>query len=114
MQALFRHIDRVKEKPHHVRRKVALATASGITAFIAVAWFAYSLSVGGFAIQGATFADSVGASGSTVTAGGSEGLAGAAAAPSWGTPKEEPRIEIIDPKTSQTKRSAPEPTIIPF
>lgn len=112
MQALLNHIERAKGRPHHVRRKLALTLASGVTGFIALAWFAYSLSTGVFTIQGSTLADTLAPSPSFADP-SAPGLAGAAAAPQLSRASE-PRIEIIDAKTSAAKPASPEATIIPF
>lgn len=109
MKAVFDHIERVKGKPHHVRRKVAFGTAFGVTASIALLWFGFTLSAGTFALQGTTFAESTGAAPAKPTPGDSSLLAGAAAA---FPKKEEPRIEIVD--VTKPAPSEPEATILPF
>src|SRR4051812_34696772 len=100
MKSLFEHIDTVKEKPHHVRRKVAFSAALGGTAVIALAWFIFTLSAGTFALQGSTFADStqpaVVASGNSAN----KNLAGAASAlPAASQPA---HITIVDSKVATT------------
>jgi hypothetical protein len=114
MKTIFDHIEYVRGKPHHVRKRVAFATAAGITAVIALVWFIGSLSLGAFAISGSSFADSTGQSPAVTTDNntGDTGIAGAAAAlPSATTPA---HIEIIDAASSTSGQSKAEQTIIPF
>lgn len=85
-------LDAIRDKPHHVRRQVAFASAVGVTAVIALVWLSVSLYVGAFEIQGSNFAELTGAASATgadTGAGsGSDAVAGAAAAgdPTSGAP----------------------------
>ena len=111
MKILLKHIDRIKEKPHHVRKQVAFAAAGTITALIAIFWVATSLATGAFALKDTSFADATGGSAGLAASGSeAENLAGAAAA--FGAPPAPARIEIVDAASSTGKK--PEPTIIPF
>lgn len=118
MKKFFEHLDRVKERPHHVRRKIAFAAAFAGTAVIALAWFAITLGTGAFAIQGSSFADSTGQGGTGTVAssdGGTSGLAGAAAAlPPAPAENKAAHIEIVDAKPATTSASRSEATVIPF
>lgn len=112
MKRILHHINKVKERPHHVRRRIAMTAAFSGTAVIALAWLAFMLGSGTFAIQGSSFADSQQAStGTSVSA--SQGLAGAAAAP-VGRADTPARIEIIDARTAATSTRSAEATILPF
>lgn len=114
MKTVFDHIDLVKEKPHHIRKRVAFSVAGAGTALIALVWLVGSASLGKFAIAGSSFADSVGQEGVIVT--NSDGtskrnLAGAAASLES---LAAPHIEIVDTATSSSKKVKAEQTIIPF
>ena len=113
MKALFKHLEKVKAKPHHVRRKIALGAAGGATAVIALAWFALTLHAGTFAIQGSNFAESTGQGGSGVSAGAPPAAVGLAAAGAARQEEEGAHIEIVDAKPAPS-HTAPEPTVIPF
>lgn len=113
MISLASHIERVKGKPHHIRRQVAFAVAAVGATLIALVWATISIATNSFAIQGSNFAESTGqvpavATGSNANA-GLAGAAGAAAGQS-----EAAGIEIIDTGTSSTLKPASEPTVIPF
>lgn len=113
MKAIFDHIERVKGRPHHVRKRVTFTYAGALTALIAVVWLGTSLSTGTFALTDTSFTDGTGGA-TTVTGSGdaaSAGLAGAAATPA-AMPNTAARIEIIDAATSTSQK--PEPTTIPF
>ncbi|KKW44092.1 hypothetical protein A3J11_00245 [Candidatus Kaiserbacteria bacterium RIFCSPLOWO2_02_FULL_55_12] len=112
MKTVFEHIEHVKGKPHHIRKKVAFTAAVVVTAFIALVWLVGSLSLGAFALEGSSFADATeqGKIDVTNTADTTSALAGAAAA----LQKEDApaRIEIVD--TAPPKQKKAEPTVIPF
>jgi len=115
MKTVFEHIEYVKGKPHHIRKRVAFATAGGASTLIAFVWLAGSLSTGAFAIKGSSFADRTEQS-SVVTAaraGGNASLAGAAAALPSAAASAPARIEIVNAATTSSKRQA-EQTTIPF
>ena len=109
MKTVFEHIEHVKGKPHHIRKKVALTAATVITAVIALIWLVGSLSVGTFALKESSFADATRAIDVPNTADSASNLAGAAAVLNDETPV---RIEIVD--TSPPRQKKPEPTVIPF
>jgi len=118
MKNIFEHIEKIKEKPHRIRKQIAFSAAVVGATCVALVWIIGSVSTGAFAIHGSTFADSVkqgaelqntaGNSGS-----GTAGIAGAAAAISDSNAPA--HIEIID-TSSSTARSGKqaEQTIIPF
>jgi hypothetical protein len=117
MKTIFEHIEYVKGQPHHIRKQITLAIAGGLTALIALVWFFGTLSSGAFAIHGSTFAESTGAEPAAVTGtdnSSDSGIAGAAAAINSDT-NAPAHIEIVDTSTStNAKKPAAEPTIIPF
>ena len=121
MKTVFDHIEHIKGKPHHIRKRVAFTAAAGVTALIALVWLVGSVTSGAFAIQGSTFADSTQqqpvvtttATGADTGTGDTSGLAGAAAAlPSVST-NAPASIEIVD-VASATPPAQTQQTIIPF
>ena len=52
MKNVIEHIEYLKGKPHHVRRKVAVTTAAIGSALVALVWLGVSTATGVFAIQG--------------------------------------------------------------
>lgn len=115
MKTIFQHIEYVKGKPHHVRKQVALATATGITAVVALVWFFGTLSSGTFAIQGSSFADSTSGDSSAVTGtNGSSDSAIAGAAAAVEDQSAPAHIEIVDTSSSTSSEKKVEPTVIPF
>ena len=118
MKTIFEHIEYIQGKPHHIRKKVAYATAGGVAALVALVWFFGTLSSGAFAIQGSTFAQSTGGDPATTTdtgivdGGTDSGIAGVAA--SLPQSQTQAHIEIIDSSTSTSSEKPVEPTVIPF
>ncbi|HQT82556.1 MAG TPA: hypothetical protein PLW99_00145 [Candidatus Paceibacterota bacterium] len=115
MKTFFEHVEHIKGKPHHVRKRVAFAAATGVTAVIALVWLVGSVTSGMFAIQGSNFAESTGqqpvATTTEAGAGGTSGLAGAAAAlPAASAPA---HIEIVD-ATSSVPAKPVQQNVIPF
>lgn len=113
MKTVFEHIEYVKGKPHHIRRKVAFTAAGACTAAIALVWLVGSLSMGVFALKDNNFADSTGQENVITTPQtDTSNLAGAAAALS--NSNAPAHIEIVDttPVVPAQKRS--EQTVIPF
>ena len=85
MKTIFEHIDTIKDKPHHVRERVAFGVAGGVTAVVALVWFFAVVQTGTFAIAHSNFAESTGGGKASVAAvapseQGGFGIAGAAAA----------------------------------
>lgn len=117
MKKILDHIEYVKGKPHHVRHRIAVGTATLGSAIIAFVWLAGSFMTGSFAIEGSSFAASTGQN-ETVTVANAEnsteGLAGAAAAfqgPSASAPA---RIEIVDSTPAPSPKKQSDQTILPF
>ncbi|MBI5405677.1 hypothetical protein HY972_01400 [Candidatus Kaiserbacteria bacterium] len=115
MKTVFEHIEHVRGKPHHIRKRVAFTAAGGITALVALVWLASSLGTGVFAIKGSSFAESAAQSSGLMIKGAAQpetGLAGAAAAlPSADAPA---RIEIVDVAPSSSPAKQHEQTTLPF
>jgi hypothetical protein len=114
MRTVFEHIDHIKTKPHHIRKKVAFGAAGAVTGLVAFVWLGTSLATGAFAIQGSNFADSTGQDTpvETITEDPNDNLAGAAAA----LPHDNSgpaRIEIVNVATTSASKE-PERTTIPF
>ncbi|MFZ3043892.1 MAG: hypothetical protein WA058_02160 [Minisyncoccia bacterium] len=116
MKTIFDHIEHVKGKPHHIRKRVAFAAAACGTALIGLVWLTTSLSTGAFAIRDTSFADSTGQGVVVTTSSDTSAsqLAGAGAASIFGTDASVPaHIEIVDVASSTPKKQA-EQTTIPF
>ncbi len=114
MRRIIHHVNRVKEQPHHIRKKVAFSVAGGVTGLVALVWLSASLATNSFAIQGSQFADAVGER--PVEQVGPDGsqLAGAAAALSG--EDNTPRIQIVNvtPTTASATTTSDTRTVIPF
>jgi hypothetical protein len=115
MKTIFDHIEHVKGKPHHVRRRVAFTAAAGVAASVALVWLLGNLATGTFAIQGSNFAASVGAESPVVKTSdtGTQGLAGAAAAAVQDV-SAPAHIEIVDTTPTPVVTKQPDRTILPF
>ncbi|OGG93974.1 hypothetical protein A2609_02425 [Candidatus Kaiserbacteria bacterium RIFOXYD1_FULL_47_14] len=118
MRTIFEHIENAKQKPHHIRKRIAFASAAGVSALIAFVWFAGSLATGSFAVRGTSFADAGVQGGIETTSGGSgydsasSGIAGAAAA--LQNKNASAHIEIVDTASSTRPVRKAEQTTIPF
>ena len=119
MRTIADHLDNIRDKPHHVRRRVAFGAAGAITGVIALLWLGLSLSTGTFALKDSNFAELTGAEPTDTTSADTEdtsALAGAAAA--GREDDTTPHIEVVPPgngveKTSSGGSSNTQ-TIIPF
>jgi len=113
MKTVFEHIEQVKGKPHHIRKRIAFTAAASGAVIVALVWLVGSLSLGVFALQQNSFADATQKSPViTTTPGAHTGLAGAAAAlESAGAPA---HIEIVDTTPSNSAAVKAEQTTIPF
>lgn len=116
MKTIFEHIKHVKEKPHHIRKRVAFSAAFAGTAVIALVWLVSSVGTGVFALKDTSFAQSTGQENTLATEGNSAvgGIAGAAAAPALESANAPARIEIIDTASSTRQTKKAEQTTIPF
>lgn len=118
MKTVFDHIEHVRGKPHHVRKRVAFTLAAAGAGVVGLVWLVGSVSFGLFAIQESSFAESTGQGGALATTGenGSSNLAGAAAAlpASQNSANAPAHIEIVDTTPSTSGQGKAEQTIIPF
>ena len=116
MKNIFEHIEHVKGKPHHVRKRVAFGAAAVCTAVIAFAWLAGSISTGAFALKDTSFAQSTGEDIlQTVSSDNTnEQLAGVGVASVLERTSAPARIEIIDSASSASSVKKVEQTVIPF
>ena len=114
MKTFFDHLENVKGKPHHVRKRVAFGSAIVGTSLVALVWLVSSLSVGAFALKNNSFAKSV--EQSSVVASeplkDTQNVAGVAGAYSENT-SAPVHIEVIRPVATTTKKQI-EQSIIPF
>lgn len=115
MKKVIAHIEHIKGKPHHIRKRVALGVATGVSGLVAFVWLAGNLSAGSFAIAGSSFDASTGQQAAIVVttneAGDVQGLAGAAAA--LEDKKAPAHIEIVDTTPAPVKKQSDQ-TILPF
>lgn len=117
MKTLFDHIDYVKGKPHHVRKRVALGAATLGSALVALVWLAGSSATGAFALHGSDFAMSTGQENviATTSDSGSQNLAGVGAAAAVQQDAALPaHIEIIDAVSASAPAKQSEQTVLPF
>ena len=115
MKNVFEHIEHIKGKPHHIRKRVALGVAAGTSAFIALLWFGVSFATGAFAIQGSDFSMATGQTATVTTvdaSGNQQNLAGAAGATVLQPADASAHIEIVDTTPAAPAKS--DPTILPF
>lgn len=112
MRRVLEHIEHIKGKPHHVRKRVALVSAAAGTAVIALVWLFASLGTGAFALGNTSFAESTGRESATLSGGANPLVAGAGAArESASLPA---HIEIVDVASSTQAGKKAEQTTIPF
>lgn len=116
MKNIIDHIEHIKAKPHHIRKRVAFGVAAGTSVLIGLIWLVGSFEMGAFAIQGSNFAMSTGQGDvvATTSASGDQGLAGAAAAAALQDASAPAHIEIVDTSVQPAQKSQPEQTILPF
>ena len=106
------HIERLRAKPVHVRKQVALAASSAVTGVVAVAWLMAMVATGAFSLESEvnepTFADAASDLTAAVAEGGSFFADDAAPARD---------ITIIESDTETTFDAVPvadDRTVIPF
>ncbi|MDP2654958.1 MAG: hypothetical protein Q8P17_00085 [bacterium] len=114
MKTIFEHINRVKSKPHHIRRRVAFSAAAVGTAVIALVWLVGSLGTGAFALKSSSFADNAGEETIVSENGDSKDLSGVAAVLQSAPASEPARIEIVDSAKPESSSNKTEQTVIPF
>lgn len=115
MKSLFHHVETVRAKPHHVRRRIAFGVSGGITSLIAVVWFTGSFASGAFTIPQSAYGNTPTTDAVTVVqhAGADiSGIAGAAAALPAARSNAPAHIEIVSAPAATS--TAKEQTVIPF
>ena len=115
MKNILEHIEHARSKPHHIRKRITVAVATGGAGLVALIWLVGSFSTNSFALQGNSFADSTGQGSALVATGNTNsadsGFAGVASAiPGAGEPA---HIEIINTTPTSTQNTS-EQTTIPF
>ena len=115
MKTIFEHIEHVKGKPHHIRKRVAFGAAAIGTGIIAFIWLAGSLATGVFALKATSFTQSTGGEETLIVSDKNNGqLAGVGAASIIQSAQEPARIEIIDAVTPTLQNKKAEQTTLPF
>ena len=113
-----RHINTLKEKPGHVRERVALLSAAGVTGLVALIWVVSLAGSGALALNSPKdLAGDAAADDFADTKSNFSQLVGAVGALNGSS--SEPSLTIVDGETTSTVgTSAPQPpsgaTVIPF
>lgn len=119
MATLTHHIDRLKEKPSHVRERVAFGISGGVTALVAIGWLVAMSSSGAFSIATKSVANSVSPT-ADVTKSFTQGSSNAtellgAASAAFGGQTAASEIKVVDTgSTATAPASASSATVIPF
>jgi hypothetical protein len=104
-----RHVNALKEKPEHVRRRVAVGAAGALTGLIAVIWLTAHVTGGSFALdqREPEAADTT----PGIAGDGREGFSAllGAVGSSFGATSSQPGLTIVDGNTSTTL-APPSPT----
>lgn len=118
-------LDKMREKPEHVRKQVAVGASGVVTGLVALVWFGTLAATGAFTLAPAgevaqePQAAPVAFTNTNVRSNFQE-LLGAVGAATGATPSEEPGVTVIDGNTSSTFRedtpvqTSPSATVIPF
>lgn len=123
---IIEHIDYLRQKPEHVRQRIALGVALGISGLVAVTWMTAMATSGTLALKSSTVAEDASGTGSDVSAAVSEStsaftsLMGAAGA-AFNATSTEAALDIIESETrtsstfrTNTSANATDKTVIPF
>jgi len=120
MAAVSEHLDRLREKPHHVRRQIAFGTSVALTALVAIGWMGALVSTPKLAIENRPQDETLDMSNAlTDTQSNFSELVGAAGA-AFGATSSPARVMVVDTKTYSTmdvKRenyNDTKETVIPF
>ena len=116
-----RHLENLKEKPEHVRHRVALGVSAGVTGLVAVVWLGAHVATGTFALSSPQAApeDRAAATGFADARGEFSQLMGAVGG-TLGASSNEPALTIVDGNTTSTLTPPPstqnqtDATVIPF
>jgi len=111
-------IERLRQKPEYVRRRIATGTAVTLTGIVTLGWIGALVAGNAFILEPATDAPTLAQTGSTLTGAVKnapfEELMGAVGAVQGGG---EPSLIIVESESSSTIEDAPvveERTVIPF
>ena len=120
MAAVTEHLERLRAKPHHVRRQIAFGTSVAITALVAVGWMGALVSSPKLAIEQRTTEEDMNfGSAMTDTRSNFSELVGAAGA-AFGASSSPAQITVVDTKTRSTldvprdNYNDTKETVIPF
>lgn len=117
---IIEHVERLREKPEHVRHRIAVLTAAGITGLVAVTWMGALATSGTLALKSsetvpvAEMTESI-----TESSAAFSNLMGAAGA-AFSASSSEASLDIIEIRTSSTldgktaPANATSKTVIPF
>lgn len=111
---IIEHIDRLREKPEHVRQRIALLTAAGVTGLVAVTWMGALAASGTLALKPVAEPEIAAEPAPSFSR-----LVGAAGA-AFNATSSDPALEIVDTRMSSTLDSQQKPandtnkTVIPF
>lgn len=116
--ALTEHIHSLRQKPAHVRERIAVLASGSITALVAVGWVVALGSSGSLAVAGKSVGEGVTPPTEVkevFTEGSSQfsnmlGAAGAA----FGGATTSSSVQVVDVAASSTLEAAEEATVIPF
>lgn len=117
---IIEHIDRLREKPEHVRHRIAVLTAAGITGLVAVTWMGALASSGTLALKSTeTQPDTEVSKSISESTSAFSNLMGAAGA-AFNATSTQAALDIIETRTSSTLDAQVQPanatnkTVIPF
>jgi hypothetical protein len=119
MAALSEHLERLRAKPHHVRRQIALGSSLAITGLVAIGWMGALVSTPKLAITSGTESNVNFQEALTDTGSNFSELLGAAGA-AFGASTSPAKISVVDTKTSSTMETPRDnhndtkETVIPF
>jgi hypothetical protein len=117
---IIEHIDRLREKPEHVRHRIAVLTAAGVTGLVAVTWMGALATSGTLALTSNETAPATEMSESiTESTSAFSNLMGAAGA-AFSASSSAASLDIVETRTSSTLDGKAAPanntnkTVIPF
>lgn len=119
MATLTHHVNKLKEKPSHIRERVALGLSGGVTALVAIGWMVAMSSSGAFSLATQSVAETVRppeevTKGIADSGSSFKNLMGAAGA-AFGGGEAPPDIAVVDTRASSTlETSNSNATVIPF
>jgi hypothetical protein len=121
MEQFKQHLHTLKSQPSHVRERVAVGVSGGITALVAVGWFAAMASSGSFSLATMSVAESVRppqevTEGVAASSGTFKSLMGAAGEALGGKGADVPAISVVETRSSTSLETpaGANPTVIPF